>query len=672
MADKTVDIGINAQDKTGPAFASVRKNLQDTGKGVDALKGAFSALGALAGVAGVGQLLTEAVAAARQAEDSEKRLGALLKANGDTAGYTRDQLEGMVDALYKSTQFDDEDIRGAQAQLVKFGNIHSEVFKQALQYSADYAALIGGSMTDAAQVLGTAFADPIQGATMLERQIGKLTATEDAQIKTAMEAGRADEARAVLAAKLEKTIGGLAETMNTDLTGAITGAGKSWDNLMEAFGRAAPTKILVEGAFGAMKNSFDIVREAMEKANKEAERSIFFKGQLKPLPVDPNAVGPNRGDLGLPKDMTTADVLAGGRADRAKMDEDERLRAEKRAKGAAAAASAAEKRDKEKFASFVALQERQAQVEIAAAENMAKLLAEKEKEAVAARESLNELGAMIEASRAQQEMATAETLDFDRQIAETRDAIAKQQLIGLLDDLATEREIEMQHYAEQNRILVEGLANNSISLEDAAQRDARIRDRHQKRLTSLDDAEIKKRTGTAVVYRKIDLESAGFFFDQLSGMMNSKSRKMFEIGKAAAIVGAVIDTYKAATGAYAALASIPYVGPALGVAAAAAAIVAGMARVQAIKSTSFGSAGGGAVGTYSASPTTGLPETGPGTAPEAPQSAIAPAARSQNVLNLNVQFVGSGRYTQSEIIDGLGPALNEWLGDGGRLNVKTQ
>ena len=55
------------------------------------------------------------------------------------------------------------------------------------------------------------------------------------------------------------------------------------------------------------------------------------------------------------------------------------------------------------------------------------------------------------------------------------------------------------------------------------------------------------------------------------------------IYKASAIATATIDTYKAATGAYAAMASIPYVGPFLGVAAAGAAIVAGLANVAAIK-----------------------------------------------------------------------------------------
>lgn len=55
-------------------------------------------------------------------------------------------------------------------------------------------------------------------------------------------------------------------------------------------------------------------------------------------------------------------------------------------------------------------------------------------------------------------------------------------------------------------------------------------------------------------------------------------------GKAAAIAGATIDTFRAAIGAYQSLASIPFVGPALGAAAATAAGLAGAAQVKNILS----------------------------------------------------------------------------------------
>lgn len=79
------------------------------------------------------------------------------------------------------------------------------------------------------------------------------------------------------------------------------------------------------------------------------------------------------------------------------------------------------------------------------------------------------------------------------------------------------------------------------------------------------------------------LQTASSFFGNLAQLQNTNSKKLARIGKAAAIAQTVINTYQSATSAYAAMAGIPYIGPALGVAAAAAAIAAGMANVSAIK-----------------------------------------------------------------------------------------
>jgi hypothetical protein len=72
--------------------------------------------------------------------------------------------------------------------------------------------------------------------------------------------------------------------------------------------------------------------------------------------------------------------------------------------------------------------------------------------------------------------------------------------------------------------------------------------------------------------------------------------KQTAIGKAAAVAETAVNTYRGATAAYAALAGVPVVGPALGIAAAAAAVVAGLANVKkilSIKSGLPGDSGGG-------------------------------------------------------------------------------
>lgn len=74
------------------------------------------------------------------------------------------------------------------------------------------------------------------------------------------------------------------------------------------------------------------------------------------------------------------------------------------------------------------------------------------------------------------------------------------------------------------------------------------------------------------------------YLDQSTEDMKTAFGEQSGIYKAAAIANTTVKTYESATGAYAALSSIPYVGPALGAAAAGAAIAAGMANIAAIKS----------------------------------------------------------------------------------------
>lgn len=90
------------------------------------------------------------------------------------------------------------------------------------------------------------------------------------------------------------------------------------------------------------------------------------------------------------------------------------------------------------------------------------------------------------------------------------------------------------------------------------------------------------------------LSGASDFFGNMSSLSQSENSKLTAIGKAAAIAQATISTYKAANDSYAALAAIPYVGPALGFAAAAAAITAGLANVASIAGVGF--SGGGYTG----------------------------------------------------------------------------
>ncbi|QDP59954.1 MAG: putative tape measure protein [Prokaryotic dsDNA virus sp.] len=111
--------------------------------------------------------------------------------------------------------------------------------------------------------------------------------------------------------------------------------------------------------------------------------------------------------------------------------------------------------------------------------------------------------------------------------------------------------------------------------------------------------------------QKLDL--AKNTFNDLATIAGKESKA----GKAAAIAATTISTFQGAQESYKSLAGIPVVGPALGAAAAAAAIVNGFKTIQAIKSESSSapsqSGGGGSIAqaqTVEAAPTEALAASG--------------------------------------------------------------
>ena len=232
--------------------------------------------------------------------------------------------------------------------------------------------------------------------------------------------------------------------------------------------------------------------------------------------------------------------------------------------------------------------------------------------------------------------------------AETAKRAADKQAI--VDMFTSEEELAKQHYEKLLEMLRVSVADDDqyMGLSFSAYL------QYQEKLTSIADGYAQKRYQINKVYHQLDLESTGQFLNYVAGMMNSKNREMFEIGKVAAIANTIVRTYSAAMGAFESLSSIPYVGYALGAAAAAAVVVTGLANVQQIQATQFGGATG-ATPTFAANPSTGLPTGAP-----APPPAAAPAGIS-TIVHLHGDSFGADQVRA--LID----EINQNTRDGGRI-----
>ncbi|GEM_PF-5018857 len=245
----------------------------------------------------------------------------------------------------------------------------------------------------------------------------------------------------------------------------------------------------------------------------------------------------------------------------------------------------------------------------------------------------------------------------ERQATEQHAAQLAARVETIRQSLQTEEELAAEKYVADWEALNEALGGKAELEAQYREMSAELAQQYENKLTDIKEKAEKKRLGVQQVYDKWNWESAGFFASKMAVLMQTKSEALFKIGKAGAIAETIVNTRKAAMGAYSSLASIPYVGPFLAAAAAAAAIAAGMAQVQAINSQQIGG-GTGAVGTFSANPNTGLPESG---GANTPAPLLSPQQQSPTTtvqINIQGNVLGNEEFVRETLIPALRAEIN--------------
>ncbi len=235
------------------------------------------------------------------------------------------------------------------------------------------------------------------------------------------------------------------------------------------------------------------------------------------------------------------------------------------------------------------------------------LSAEKRKFASLKRSSKQEIDALVKLNKAKRKLeqdATSSTLKNAKnesmqkqQIQKSGEEGSKVSQVQFLEAMRTERQLNREIEAEEDEfekeILKAKLAETQQIIADANRSEVEM-NKVKRDLMAQEDALAWKQAGQG------HLELSNF----VQGSLNQNIGWQFRLFKALAIQTAIIDTWAAATAAQKAMSGIPFVGPALGIAAAGVAIAAGIARVGKIKATKPPKAATGALirGSVSGSP----------------------------------------------------------------------
>lgn len=200
----------------------------------------------------------------------------------------------------------------------------------------------------------------------------------------------------------------------------------------------------------------------------------------------------------------------------------------------------------------------------------------------------------------QQEANRQAQLDAEEAFAETyRQATTSQYQLEI--DAANEKYFELITLAEQ-------YGYDTVELKKRQEDELAAIDKKYKDEQAAREKEIQSLKIDAV---QNGLNTIASLADLFAGKSRKSQERAFKVQKAVSIANATIDTYKAATSAYASLSGITIVGPVLGAVAAAAAVAAGLANIKKIASTKFDGGEGGGAGVSASVPASGGNITAP-------------------------------------------------------------
>jgi len=571
---KSVDSAAKESEKSFFSF----KRAAEVGLGVlgsQAILGAINAAkAALQNLAKT--MVSDGVKAAQVQEDAVHRLNTALKISGEFTEEASRELQDYASSLQQATKFGDEAIIETQALIQNLGGLSKDGLKQATQAALDLSSALKIDLKAAALLVGKAAAGNVSSFSRygLVMQKGKDSAETFAN---ALEA-------------INSKFGGSAAAEIQTYSGVTQQASNTWGDLTEEIGFSITKN---EAVIAVITEVNKATQDAIGflSAHKDEMKAFVAEGLVSVINMVPSLID----GLGLLESgftgffqaiNTTRGVIAEFTGDTSLSDKlvEERLELESNSRSRQEAIATireyavqlgervteASDNASRSIASMSDAQMQNAEITTAQRQALAELEAQKQKNIDKSVEFANSL--------LEQNNLEKTTLD-DLALKRKEDAASAQEyhdekLAQLSDRLSKEEEMIGAAF-ESGRITEDQALDASLeATKKAAIEEAKIRKELKTTVESIEKTKwgaIKTATGDTL--------------SNIASLQNSKNKEMAFAGKAAAKAQALIATYQGATQAFTSLSAIPIVGPALGAAAAAAAIVAGLANVQRINGT---------------------------------------------------------------------------------------
>jgi len=543
--------------------------------------------------------------------DVEVEMGkteAILKATGGASGFLSSELDDMARGAARATLASTTDVRQAINSLLTFKSVGSDSFEHVISLSQDMASIWGGSASTNARKLGKALDDPVKQLSRLETAVGAFNPKAREQILLLAETGKKAQAQALILKTLEGRIGGTSEGAGQGLAGAVDLLGQEWDELYEAIDSTTGLSGKVTNFLNGMADSFRGIAESMNPDDlmQLADLQIEHLSKANALARTKNSFGVN--PFVIKQEERELALIAA----KIKLIQKRIGQSEKESKLAKDKASTLtqERKDAEDLTEIEKLW-------TAGRKSFYDIAKEGAKEDKKAREQT--LAATLSQSEAEDKYYTKLSTDFNSIRTEGLSLLQQENELhssniekikeyvsiygqSSISNIATRAE-SVRHLSASNDAVYDtgGLSN---SLGDASKSDNLDLERgehlsrmaiinefreqdaaNEKAANKASEDEVKRHEKQVTEIKKQEQQSRNLAISTFSGaastLMSASSKKLFNIGKVAAISTAAVNTALGVTQAWA-------LGPIVGPPLAAMVAAAGLVQIQNIKSQKFG------------------------------------------------------------------------------------
>jgi len=212
---------------------------------------------------------------------AETKLAAVLKATGNAAGFTSDELIRMAGGLQNVTNFGDEAIINAQGMLATFTKIGHEAFPEATKAVLDLSEVMDQDLKTSALQIGKALNDPILGVSALGRAGIQFSQDQKDMIKSLVKSNDLLGAQKIILGELENQFGGVAVALSQDFEGTSESIGNIIGDLQEGLGSG-----FVDNTIDPMKELLFNLKETAPALNQVAIEFGKIAGALMSVPLN--------------------------------------------------------------------------------------------------------------------------------------------------------------------------------------------------------------------------------------------------------------------------------------------------------------------------------------------------------------------------------------------------